>query len=75
MGRQLRAVALSPFIRQQLTFFASKERGADLERLTDLIEAGHVTPSIDRTFPLEEAAAAMCHLAAGKARGKIVITL
>jgi NADPH:quinone reductase-like Zn-dependent oxidoreductase len=39
----------------------------------DLIEAGKVTPVIDRTYPLSEAAEAMRYLEAGHARGKIVI--
>ena len=75
IGRQLRAVALSPFVRQRLAFFVSKERASDLERLTVLIEAGKVTPSIDRTYPLERVPEAMRHLDAGKVRGKIAITL
>jgi len=75
MNRPLRAVALSPLVRQRLTMFIAKERSSDLERLTDLIEAGTVTPSIDRTYPLEQAPEAMRHLAAGKARGKIAITI
>ena len=53
----------------------SKEHYADLERLTELIEAGAVTPSIDRTYPLEQAADAMRHLDAGRARGKVAITI
>jgi NADPH:quinone reductase-like Zn-dependent oxidoreductase len=75
LDRQFRAVALSVFVRQRLTFFVSKERASDLERLTEFIEAGSLTPSIDRTYPLEQAAEAMRHLEAGKARGKIAITI
>jgi len=74
MGRQLRAVVLSLFVRQRLTSVLCKERSADLEKLTELIEAGKLTPSIDRTYPLDQVAQAMRHLAAGKARGKIAIT-
>ena len=48
---------------------------SDLERLTDLIEAGRVTPSVDRTYPLHETADAMRHLAAGHARGKVAISI
>ena len=75
LDRQLRALALSPFVRQRLTSFISKERYVDLERLTELIEAGAVTPSIDRTYPLREVADAMRHLEAGRARGKVAITI
>lgn len=74
-GRQLRAVALSLFVRQRLTMFVCKKRSSDLERLTHLIEAGTVTPSIDRTYPLDRVPEAMRHLEAGKARGKVAITI
>ena len=49
---------------------ASKERASDLERLIPLIEAGQVTPSIDRTYPLDRVPEAMRHLEAGDVRGK-----
>ena len=75
MNRQLRALALSPLVRQRLTMFIAKERSSDLERLTDLIEAGAVTPSIDRTYSLGQVSEAMRHLEAGKARGKVAITI
>ncbi len=75
-GRQiLRAPILSPFVRQKLRPFISKERSEDLVILKELIEAGEVTPVIDKTYPLSEALAAMRHLEAGHARGKIVITV
>jgi NADPH:quinone reductase-like Zn-dependent oxidoreductase len=74
MGRQLRARALSLFVRQRLTTVMCKERSADLERLTELIEAGKLTPSVDRTYPLDQVPQAMRHLDAGHARGKIAIT-
>ncbi len=75
MSRQLRAALLSPFLRQRLCMFMAKERGADLERLTTLIEAGSVTPSVDRSYPLEQAPEAMRRLEAGDVRGKVAITL
>ena len=74
-GRSLRAPLLSPFVRQKLTMLASKERASDQERLTRLIEAGKVTPSIDSTYPLDRVPEAMRHLESGKVRGKIVITI
>ncbi len=63
------------FVRQRLAMLASKERASDLERLTPLIEAGKVTPSIDRTYPLDQVPEAMRHLEGGHARGKVVITV
>src|SRR4051794_32065811 len=73
MGRQLRAAALSPFVRQRLGFFVNRENAADLVVLAGLIESGQVTPAVDRTFPLAEAAAAVTYLAEGRARGKVVV--
>lgn len=75
MGRQLRAALLSPFLRQRLCLFMAKERGTDLERLTALIDAGSLTPSVDRSYPLEQAPEAMRRLEAGDVRGKVAITL
>lgn len=75
MNRQLRALALSLFVRQRLTMFVAKERASDLERLTPLIEAGQVTPSLDRAYSLDRAPEAMRHLEAGRVRGKVAVTL
>jgi NADPH:quinone reductase-like Zn-dependent oxidoreductase len=75
MGRQLRALALSPFVRQRLTLLVPKEHHDDLERLTAYIEAGTVTPIIDRAYPLDQAADAMEQLIAGQVGGKITITI
>jgi NADPH:quinone reductase-like Zn-dependent oxidoreductase len=73
MGRQLRAAALSPFVGQTLCFFVNRENAADLVVLTGLIESGQVTPAVDRTFPLADAARAVTHMAEGRARGKVVV--
>jgi NADPH:quinone reductase-like Zn-dependent oxidoreductase len=75
MDRQLRALALSPFVRQRLTMKIPKEHYADLERLVELVEAGRLTPTIDRTFPLHDVPDAMRYLEAGQARGKLVIAV
>ncbi|MGH8949624.1 MAG: zinc-binding dehydrogenase, partial [Acidimicrobiia bacterium] len=74
-GRQLRALVLSTFVGQRLTMLASKERSSDLEVLTPLLEAGQVTPMIDRSYPLAEVPEAIRHLEAGQVRGKIAITV
>ena len=75
MDRQLRALTLSLFVGQRLTGVLCKERSADLERLAELIEAGKVAPSIDRTYPLAQVPDAMRHLVAGEIRGKVAITV
>ena len=66
---------LSLLVRQRLTMYVSKHRQADLDTLSELTEAGQVTPVIDRTYPLSEASAAIRYLVEGHARGKIVITI
>lgn len=73
-GRSLRAVALSPLVRQRLTMLASRERAADLVPLTDLIESGDLTPPLERVYPLEQVAEAIGHLEDGAVRGKVAIS-
>jgi NADPH:quinone reductase-like Zn-dependent oxidoreductase len=75
LDRQLRALALSPFVRQRLTTFLNKEHYTGLERLAELVEKGQLVPTVERTYPLAETPLAMRHLVAGQARGKLVITL
>jgi NADPH:quinone reductase-like Zn-dependent oxidoreductase len=75
LGRQLRGALISPLLRQRLVLLVAKERAADLERLTALIEDGKVVPSVDRSYPLEEARDAMRLLEEGRVRGKVVITV
>ncbi len=75
MNRTLRALALSPFISQRFANFINKEQASDLERITGLVDAGQVTPSIDRTYPLEQVPEAIRQLAAGQVRGKVAITI
>ncbi len=67
------APILSLFARQRLRPLVSKERRDDLVVLKELIEAGKVTPVIDRTYPLGEAPEAIRYLEEGHARGKVVI--
>ncbi len=73
--RQLLAMALSPFVGQKLGTFINTENAADLVVLTELVEAGTVTPAVDRTFPLDEAPAAVRYMREGRARGKVVVTV
>jgi NADPH:quinone reductase-like Zn-dependent oxidoreductase len=75
IDRQLRAHLLSPFMRQKLGTWISKERKEDLDALCDLLEAGKVKPVVDRTFPLSEVPEAIRYLRERRARGKVVITV
>jgi NADPH:quinone reductase-like Zn-dependent oxidoreductase len=73
--RQLRAIALSPFVGQKLGTFISSENAEDMIVLKELIEAGKVTPVIDRTYSLSEAPDAIRYIEEGHARGKVAITI
>ena len=75
IDRQIRAHLLSPFVRQKLGTFVAKENAQDLLILNELIEAGKVTPIIDRAYPLSDAPDAIRALETGHARGRIVITV
>jgi NADPH:quinone reductase-like Zn-dependent oxidoreductase len=74
-GRSLRAPLVSLFVSQRLAMLASKEHYADLVPLTELIDAGQLTPSIDAKYTLAQAPGAMRHLEAGTVRGKITISV
>ena len=74
-GRQiLWAPVLSLFVGQRLRPVTAQDRSSDLEVLRQYIEAGDVTPAVDRTYPLSEVPAAIRHLRTGDVRGKLVIT-
>ena len=73
--RIIKAVLLSPFIGQTMRVLSTKPRSEDLEFLKEMIEAGSVTPVIDRTYPLSESADAIRYLETGHARGKVVISV
>lgn len=75
MGRQLGGALVSLLVRQRLALFLAKERATDLARLTKLIEAGKIMPSMDRSYPLDEAPEAMRLLETGRVRGKVAITV
>ena len=75
MSRQLRGALLTAFIGQRLVILLARERATDYEQLARMIEAGQLTPHVDRTYPLEEAADAMRLLANGGIRGKVALTM
>ena len=75
IGRTLRAVVVSPFVRQRLRSFFSKPKREDLVVLKELIEAGKVTPVIDQTFPLSETAEAIRYVGERSTQGKTVISV
>ena len=75
LGTMAAGRMLSPFVRQKLRSFLAKLNREDLIVLCKLIEAGKLTPVIDRTYPLSQTPAAIGYVEAGHARGKVVITV
>jgi NADPH:quinone reductase-like Zn-dependent oxidoreductase len=75
VARIIKALVLSPFVSQKMASFTVKPNKEDLQFLKQLIEAGTVTPVIDRTYPLSETPEAIRYLESGHAQGKVVITV
>jgi NADPH:quinone reductase-like Zn-dependent oxidoreductase len=71
----LRGPLVSLFVGHRLRGLATKIQKEDLVTLAEMIEAGTITPVIDRTYPLIEAPDAIRHLERGHAAGKIVVTI
>lgn len=68
-------MVVSPFVNQLHPFRGAKDPGDRLIVMKELIEAGKITPVIDRTFPLSEVPEAIRYLGSGQAAGKVVITV
>lgn len=75
IARILAARQLSRFGNQKLVGMLTDISREDLEYVTELIEAGKVTPVIDRTYPLREVPDAIRYLETMRARGKVVIAI
>ncbi len=75
LARQIKALSLSPFVRQGVRVFIVRHNRADLAVLKELVEAGKVTPVIDRRYPLRDVPEALRYQGEGHSRGKIVITV
>jgi NADPH:quinone reductase-like Zn-dependent oxidoreductase len=75
LGHFLKATIISLFVRRQGRPFVSMENQEDLTILKDLAETAKITPVIDRTYPLSDAAVAIGHVGQGHAQGKTIITM
>jgi len=75
LGRTLRLLLASIIVRQQAGPSLKTTNQPDLQAITELVEAGKVTPVIGGTYPLRQTAEAIRHVAAGHARGTLVITV
>lgn len=73
VGRQVRALVWSRFIAERLAVFISDPTVERIERLGELVTAGGLRPPVEAVFPLEEAGAALRHLAGSSSRGKTVL--
>jgi len=71
----IKALVLSWFVSQDMGMFLADLNQEDLAVLRELMEAGKVTPVIDRRYKLSEIAEAIEYLEEGHARGKVVINL
>ncbi|MGW1989171.1 NAD(P)-dependent alcohol dehydrogenase [Embleya sp. NPDC001921] len=75
VDRVLRALVLNPFVRHRLRGLIQVESAEDLGTLQRLIEAGKLTPVIDRTYTFDEIPQAIDYIHQGHARGKVAITM
>ena len=73
LGSVVYAKMLAPFITQNVGMMLAELNPADLTTLRDLMQAGKITPVIDRTYRLDEVPEALRYLEKGHARGKVVI--
>jgi NADPH:quinone reductase-like Zn-dependent oxidoreductase len=74
-GRVISARMSSPFVSQTLRTFIVSPKQEKLVVLRELVEAGKVTPVIERTYLLSETRQAIDHVGGGHARGKVVINV
>jgi len=74
-GRTIRMLMQSPAVSQRMVSFLAHQNRDDLAVLRELLDAGKVTPVIDRTYRLNQVAEAVRYLETGHARGKVVITV
>jgi NADPH:quinone reductase-like Zn-dependent oxidoreductase len=75
IGRQLRALLVSPFVPQRLAMFISKEHHSHIERLAAYLESGEVVPAIGERFALADTPDAIRKLESGVSGGKSVIVV
>jgi NADPH:quinone reductase-like Zn-dependent oxidoreductase len=75
VGSILRAVVVNRLVRERLRLLPHEQNSDQLLTLTGLIEAGKLTPVLDRTYPLDDTAEGLRRVEQGHARGKVVITV
>jgi NADPH:quinone reductase-like Zn-dependent oxidoreductase len=73
--RMAQALVTKRFVSQKMIPFISQGSKDGMVKLTELIEAGKLTPVVERTYPLSETAAAIRYVRGGHAKAKIVVTM
>ena len=71
----IKALLLTPFVSQRFEPFLAEFNPQDLRTLGELMQAGKLTPVIDRQYPLAEIPEAMRYVEAGHAHGKVVLNI
>ncbi len=75
LPRMFKLMAMSPFVTQLRGMGATMpDKKASMALLKEFLEAGKLTPHIDKTYPLSAVPEAMRYLQEGRARGKIIVT-
>lgn len=75
LAGQIKQLVFSRFVSQTFVSFMANLNKEDLNVIRKLMEAGKVTPVIDRRYRLSEVPEAVRYLEEGHARGKVIITL
>jgi NADPH:quinone reductase-like Zn-dependent oxidoreductase len=75
LARQIKALLLSPFVRQRMRVFVVRHNREDLAVLKDLVEAGKISPVIGSRYSLSEVPDALRYQGEGHAQGKVVIVV
>jgi NADPH:quinone reductase-like Zn-dependent oxidoreductase len=75
VGNIIKAVAVNALAGQTLKSFTAKVTSQALTEVRDLIESGTITPVIDRTYSLTDAAAAVQLVEEGSPAGKVIVVV
>ena len=75
IGTLLKAVVVNLFVSQRLRPLPSKTDRQELLDVAALVEHGKLTPVVDRTYPLADAADGLRYVEQGHVRGKAIITI
>ena len=75
MGLFIKRRLTAPFVRQRLLELPARQSRKNLAALRELTESGRISPVVERTYPLSEAAEAIRYVEVEHARAKVVITV